>query len=313
MALQSAQPGTTAHESASRTRISLGYADVLSDDGTRLRGWTNDPHGAVDGPTVLLCNGLGTNQWCWPALLEPSCGVRVVSWNHRGVSGSDRPADPDRVGVEELVEDALSVMDHFGVDRAVVMGWSIGVNTAFELAARHPERVAGLFAVAGVPGDTFRTMLGPFHLPHVVARSVTVGLARGLRYAGWAITPVARRLPVGRKAIAALSHSGFMLPVADPELTARAVLEFLTTPIDWYFHFALRTSEHARVSLRGITVPVLLVAARYDVLAGARDLRTAADRLPRGEYVELRASHFVQMEQPEVVHALLLDFLDRVG
>ena len=56
-----------------------------------------------------------------------------------------------------------------------------------------------------------------------------------------------------------------------------------------------------------------MVAATYDVLAGARDMRTAAERLTHGEYVELRASHFVQMEQPEVVHALLLEFLERVG
>ncbi len=58
------------------------------------------------------------------------------------------------------------MMDHFGIDRAVLMGWSMGVNTMFELAARHPERVAGLFAVAGVPGDTFATMLAPLRLPH---------------------------------------------------------------------------------------------------------------------------------------------------
>ena len=42
-------------------------------------------------------------------------------------------------------------------------------------------------------------------------------------------------------------------------------------------------------------------------------MRTAADRLAEGEYVEIRASHFVQMEQPEVVHALLLEFLERAG
>ena len=58
----------------------------------------------------------------------------------------------------------------------------------------------------------------------------------------------------------------------------------------------------------------MLVAATYDVLAGARDMRTAADRLEDATYVELRASHFVQMERPdEVVHDLLLAFLDEVA
>jgi pimeloyl-ACP methyl ester carboxylesterase len=295
------------------TAESIEFDDVLSDDGTRLRAWTNDPDGLLVGPTVVLCNGLGTGPHAWPALLRPECGIRVVSWNHRGTGGSDRPIDPNRVGIEEFVEDALSVMDHFGVDRGVLMGWSAGVNTMFELAVLHPERVAGLFAVAGVPGDTFATMLGPLRLPHAAARALTVNLSRVLRYGGRALTPVAARLPIGPRAVNFLTHTGFMLPVPDPELAAVAIAEFLTTPVDWYFHLALHASRHPRVSLRGITVPTAFVAATFDVLAGPRDMRTAADRVAGATYVELRGSHFIQMEQPDRVHALLVDFLDRVS
>jgi pimeloyl-ACP methyl ester carboxylesterase len=295
------------------TAESIEFDDVLSDDGTRLRAWTNDPDGLLVGPTVVLCNGLGTGPHAWPALLRPECGIRVVSWNHRGTGGSDRPIDPNRVGIEEFVEDALSVMDHFGVDRGVLMGWSAGVNTMFELAVLHPERVAGLFAVAGVPGDTFATMLGPLRLPHAAARALTVNLSRVLRYGGRALTPVTARLPIGPRAVNFLTHTGFMLPVPDPELAAVAIAEFLTTPVDWYFHLALHASRHPRVSLRGITVPTAFVAATFDVLAGPRDMRTAADRVAGATYVELRGSHFIQMEQPDRVHALLVDFLDRVS
>lgn len=294
------------------TATSIAFHDVLSDDGTRLKAWTNDPDGAIDGPTVLLCNGLGTSAWAWPALLRPECGVRVVSWNHRGTGGSDRPADISRTGIEEFVEDGLSVMDHFGIDRAVLMGWSMGVNTMFELAAEHPERVRGLFAVAGVPGDTFSTMLGPLHLPRFVARGVTVSLARAVKLAGRAITPVSTRLPVGPRAIHLLTHSGFMLPVPDPELAAIAIREFLTTPIEWYSHLAMATSEHGRVSLSRVRVPVMFVAGRWDVLSGSRDMTSAAARIPGAEIIELRGTHFLQMEQPERVHQLLLDFLERV-
>lgn len=292
---------------------SISYRDVLSDDGTRLTAWTNDPDGTIDGPTVVLCNGLGTGPWTWPAFLRPDCDVRIVSWNHRGTGGSDRPADPAHCGIEAFVEDALSVMDHFGIERAPLMGWSMGVNTMFELAFRHPERVSGLFAVAGVPGDTFATMLAPLRLPHAVARTLTVNLARGLRLAGRAITPVSSRLPVGPRTIAVLSHSGFMFPVVDAEGAAHAVREFLTTPIEWYMHLAIATSEHGRVSLSKLRVPTAFVAARWDVLAGARDMATAAERIPDATYVELHGSHFIQMEQPDVVHSLLLDFLDRLA
>lgn len=302
---------TTPGQVATETRVR--FVDVLSDDGTRIRAWTNDPDGTFEGPTVVLCNGLGTSPWAWPALLEPDCGVRVVSWNHRGTGGSARPTDVDRVGITEFVEDGLSVMDHFGVDRAVLMGWSMGVNTMFELALRHPERVSGLFAVCGVPGNTFATMLGPLHLPHWAARIATVNLSRVLKLGGRALTPIASRLPIGRRTVSVLGHTGFMFAQADPELSARAIRELLSTPLEWYFHLALKTSEHARVSLRAITVPAFFVAGTYDVLAGARDMASAAARMKEATYVELRASHFAQMEQPDVVHELLLEFVERVG
>ncbi len=302
---------TSAARAVSTT--SPAFRDILSDDGTSLRAWTNDPDGRIDGPTVVLCNGLGTNAWCWPALLDPDCGVRVVSWNHRGVGGSERPADPTHVEIEHFVQDGLSVMDHFAIDRAVLMGWSMGVNTMFELAVRHPERVAGLFAVAGVPGDTFSSMLGPLKLPRLLARAVTVNLSRVLSLAGKPLTPIARALPIGPRAVALISHSGFMLPVADPELAARGIKEFLTTPLDWYFHLALSTSRHMRVSLSSIDVPACFVAGRWDLLAGSEHMASAAARMDDADYVELRGSHFIQMEKPDVVHRLLLDFLEKVG
>ena len=138
-------------------RLALRFYDVTSADGTRIKAWTND----AEGPTLLLCNGLGTNPYAWPSLLSPDCGVRVVSWNHRGVGGSARPADTSRVGIDAFLDDAIAVMDDADIEACAVGGWSIGVNTAFELAVTHPSRVTGLFAVAGVPGGTFASMGAP--------------------------------------------------------------------------------------------------------------------------------------------------------
>ena len=304
---------TSAPRPGQRVRsASIAFRDILSDDGTHVRAWTNDPDGEIDGPTVVLCNGLGTNPYLWPWLLDPDCGVRVVSWNHRGVGGSERPADPRHVEIEHFVQDGLSVMDHFGIDRAALMGWSMGVNTMFELATRHPERVAGLFAMCGVPGDTFATMLGPLHLPHLVARMITVSACRVAKYAGWLATPITTRVPLGAKAIRLISHTGFMFPVADPEAAAVGLDEFRTTPVEWYAHIAISTSRHARVRLSTIGVPCRFVAATWDVLAGARDMATAAARIEDADYIELHGSHFLQLEKPDEVHALLLDFLAKL-
>jgi pimeloyl-ACP methyl ester carboxylesterase len=295
------------HEGGSPV-LALRHYTVTSGDGTELVAWTND----VDGPTVLLCNGLGTNPYTWPALLDPSCGVRVLSWNHRGVAGSDRPADPGRVGVDVDVEDAVAVLDDAGIDACPVLGWSIGVNSMFELAASHPERVTGLFAVAGVPGDTFASMGAPLFFPRPVRKPIAVTIARTLELFGRPLTAVASRLPVGPLSGTVVTHSGFMFPVADVPLARKAIKEFLTTPIDWYMHLALASSLHQRVSLRKIDVPTSFVAGKYDILASSYDMRTAAERIPEAEYVELCGSHFLQMEKPAEVHALLLALLDRV-
>lgn len=308
---------TSAPRPEQRVRpASIAFRDILSDDGTHVRAWTNDPDAVIDGPTVVLCNGLGTNAYLWPWLLDPDCGVRIVSWNHRGVGGSERPRDLHHTEIEHFVQDGLSVMDHFGIDSAVLMGWSMGVNTAFEMTYRHPERVRGIFAVCGVPGDTFATMLAPFHLPRLVARALTVNLCRVAQYSGPITNPIARRFPMGPGMIRLLGRTGLMFPVPDPDAAAIGLKEFLTTPVDWYARLALGTSRHPRVRLSKIDVPTLFLAARYDVLAGARDMASASQRLSeRGvdsEYVELRGSHFIQLEQPERVHQLLLDFVTRI-
>ena len=289
--------------------LALRFYDVTSADGTRIKAWTND----ADGPTVLLCNGLGTNAYAWPALLQSNCGVRVISWNHRGVGGSDRPTDPRRVGVDAFVEDALAVLDDAGVDSCVVAGWSIGVNTAFELAVLQPDRVDGLFAVAGVPGGTFSSMGAPLMIPRFARKPISIGVTRVLEKTGPLITPVSSRLPVGPVMARLLTHSGFMLPSPDLAAVRRAVKEFLQTPTDWYMHLARAAADHPRVSLRSIKVPTTFVAGRYDILASAHDISTAADRIPDAEIVVLHGSHFIQLEHPDEVHEQLLGLLARVG
>ena len=287
--------------------LALRFYQVTSADGTNIQAWTND----AEGPVVLLCNGLGTSPYAWPALLKKDCGVRVISWNHRGVGGSERPTDTSRVGIDAFLEDALAVLDDANVAACVVAGWSIGVNTAFELAVLHPSRVTGIFAVAGVPGGTFSSMGAPLMIPRVVRKPIAVGVTRVLEKAGRVITPLSSRLPMGHASAQLLSHSGFMLPTHETAAVSRAVKEFLRTPVDWYMHLARNAAKHPRVSLRSIRVPTTFVAGKYDILASAKDMATAAERIPDAAYAVLTGSHFVQLEHPETVHEQLIDLLFR--
>jgi pimeloyl-ACP methyl ester carboxylesterase len=281
---------------------------VTSADGTVIEAWSND----AEGPTVLICNGLGTNPYAWPDLLEPDCGVHVISWNHRGVGRSARPEDEDRIGMDAFVEDAVAVLDDAGVDRCVVMGWSIGVNTAFELAVQHPDRVTGIFAVAGVPGRTFASMGAPLLIPRPLREPIAVNVARLLKFAGPALTPVARRIPMGPVSTTVLRHSGLMLPTAKSQEVRRAVREFLTTPVDWYGHLAVAAARHPRVSLSQIDVPAAFVAGRWDLLASHRDMRSAAERIDDASYVALFGTHFLNLERSREITRLLHQFLEKV-
>ena len=135
----------------------MGYRSVTSVDGTRLRAWDNDGHGVP----VLISNGLGTPHHAWPDINRRTDTYRVMTWDHRGLGGSERPSDESRISISDHTDDLLAVMDSYGVDRAVVIGWSAGVNVAYEAAVRQPQRIAGVLAVGGVPGGTFEALLHP--------------------------------------------------------------------------------------------------------------------------------------------------------
>jgi pimeloyl-ACP methyl ester carboxylesterase len=112
-------------------------------DGVALRGEV-----AGEGPPVLLLHGLtATRRYVvhGSRALERA-GRRVIAYDARG-HGESSPAPPDAYDYDELVRDAVAVLDALGVERAAVAGQSMGSATAVGLALAHPERVAGLAIV----------------------------------------------------------------------------------------------------------------------------------------------------------------------
>ena len=280
----------------------FGYASL---DGTAIRGWTNDG----SGPDVLICNGLGAPPVSWPSLVAPGSGFRVHSWYYRGSGGSAMPEDPSRIRVADHVDDAVALLDAAGVDRAYVACWSIGVNVAFELAERHPSRVAGLLAVAGVPGGTFRAMFGPLKRLPRARHLAAVSAARGLRLAGPLLGRASTALPLNRATALAIAHSGFMHPSARPERLIPTLEEFRRHDFRRYFTLALAMAEHEPMDLAFVRCPTTLVAGRYDVITSRHDMARAARRIPHARLVLLDGSHFLPIERPDEITALLRDLV----
>jgi pimeloyl-ACP methyl ester carboxylesterase len=104
-----------------------------------------------DGPTtvVLLPTWAIVHSRVWKAQVPYlSRHFRVVTFDPRGNGGSDRPSGAAAYDDRELVADTLAVLDATDTARAVCVGLSMGARVLLQLAAAHPQRVAGAVFIA---------------------------------------------------------------------------------------------------------------------------------------------------------------------
>jgi len=112
--------------------------NILERNGCALHYWTG---GKVDAPLVVFTHGATIDHHEWDATL-PLVGeyFRVMAWDMRG-HGLSRPAKFD---FAKAVADLLALLDRLGVREATLVGHSMGGNLHQEFAFQHPERVKAL-------------------------------------------------------------------------------------------------------------------------------------------------------------------------
>lgn len=122
-----------------------------------VRLWAED-HGAPDAPVLLLVMGAQASGLAWPDELVELLAARhrVIRYDHRDTGRSTWAFDERPYPLTALAEDAVAVLDAFGVERAHVVGMSLGGMLAQLLIADHPERllsatVFGTRALSSVP------------------------------------------------------------------------------------------------------------------------------------------------------------------
>ncbi|RBY83897.1 alpha/beta hydrolase [Geodermatophilus sp. TF02-6] len=270
---------------------------MRSPDGTLVSAWSN----GGSGTPVLLCNGLGASPAAWPAVVARTGAVHVVTWDHRGLGASERPRDPGRVQVEDHVADARAVLDAFGLDSAVVVGWSLGVNVAFELALEDPARVRGVLAVAGVPGGSFSSLFAPMGVPRRLRAVAGRHGSRLLPLVGPLLPLLLDSAQPWQPLLSLATASRSTEETARLRSLATVVREFAGHDWRWFRHLAVAVAGHAPLDLSPLRCPVTFLAGRYDVLVDVADVRSTARAVPGARYREFAASHFLPLEQPEAM------------
>jgi pimeloyl-ACP methyl ester carboxylesterase len=109
--------------------------------------------GKADGEPVILIHGFTLNihaQW-EPVLKELAKDYRIIAMDCRGHGGSEKPHDPKQYGLE-MAKDAVRLLDHLRIDKAHIVGYSMGAGITLQIAAHHPERVrTATLGGAGLP------------------------------------------------------------------------------------------------------------------------------------------------------------------
>jgi pimeloyl-ACP methyl ester carboxylesterase len=270
--------------------------NVTTDDGVSLHVSSDGPE---DGPPLLFIHEFAGDHRSWePQVRYFSGAFRCVRYAARGYPPSGVPGDPAAYSQQRAVADALAVLDGLGIERARVVGLSMGGFTALHLALSHPDRVvAAVVAGCGYGAEPAREEAFRSECHAIAAAFEASGSAEVASWyaAGPARVQFQNKNPRGwaEFASALASHDA-----TGSALTMRGVQ-------------AGRPSLY-RLDLASIRVPVLVLAGDEDdgCLEPALMLKRAIPAA--GLAILPRTGHTANLEEPDVFNRLVDGFLAAV-
>jgi 3-oxoadipate enol-lactonase len=262
---------------------------VRATDGVRLHYRET---GRRSGPPVLMIQGLGADKHLWDLqriALAP--WYRTIAVDNRGAGRSDKPHGA--YSLEQMADDAIAVLDAVGIERAHIVGASMGGAIAQLVALHHEDRVRSLtLACTACQHHAWRREL--------LAEWVELAQTRGMA----AMTAAAAPWVIGPRSLRRLTPAvGWMGPLAlsrPPHAFAGQVAGILAV------------DDNLADRLTEITAPTLVIVGNQDVLTPRGDSEQLADLIPNSELVVISgAAHGFMIEHWTTFNRVLLDFLGR--
>jgi pimeloyl-ACP methyl ester carboxylesterase len=280
--------------SVDESPVVAGERFAVADDGVRLHYRRSG-----SGECVVLVGGTSCNLGVWDAQWEPLTAAHdVIAMDTRGAGQSDQPADPEAYSVGRMAADVMAVLDDAGVDRAHVVGHSLGGAIALRAALDFPDRVASAVLHAAwaatddlIEGMFFRPMMsflsaedryGAFKLGQALVMSHDYLRTRGP-------SPVAD-----------LVRRNFVKP------------EHPASTPGFVGHLVAGRAHDERTRLADVRCPVLVVVGERDLNVPVSYSEDLAETVPGAELVVLRgprSSHFIQWEMAEEFTSAVTSFL----
>lgn len=262
-------------------------------------------------PLVLVLHGFPDTAWSFIDLLGrlAAAGYRAIAPSMRGYAPSEVPDDGD-YSMATLGQDVLALIEHFGVDRAFIVGHDWGAVTAYAAAALRPDRVRAIVTAAVPHLRRFllrpsRAQLAASH--YIFKFQLPIWPERKIREDDFAwLVDLARSWSPGW-----IPDDDYLVPLkanfAEPErLKAalgyyRAIPRMLFTRVAWQFLLA------------PIAVPARVIHGANDACILAHSFSDSEHLFSAGyESVELAdVGHFMNLEAPERFADAVLDFLRR--
>ena len=263
-----------------------------------------------EGPAIVLSNGLGgtysTYRHQYAMLGEQ---YKIISWDYRGLFRSGRPPNLSSVAIHKQVRDLEVVLEAEEVDRALFIGWSMGVQYNFEYYRNHADQFAGLIVLDGVAASPFETAF-----PGLPVKQLVPIIVAAMKVFAGAIGPVAEVVTRAPGLLWLFKLSGLAARGLDQDVFDDLTKEYATIDFEAYGETLARLGEHdASDLLDKIHVPALLITGTKDFFTPMETIRAMAKTIPDAELVLVEGgTHYTAVEYPDEVNGEILAYLKKI-